>query len=472
MENWRTFNNDKSLMLLEVEFNKILKEEEAVLNDFQKLIEHYTSGSLLLEHNEALLIEKKLSKTRNAKAIQEIKKNPKMLSEASAILTAASIPTAVGLMMRGMSLFLEKGVELYLDKFANQELPEEYVARLSSQESIEMGNVDPAQVPSIAGAAGRGRNPNEPEFLQLVKDERKAEAYAEINKYLKRKMPKESDEQYQQRTSKPPEENMSMVAKLVLNNNPAMLRGRATLLKPTEKKIILAILKLAENSEDLGNYAQNFVKMVIKKIVTFIGGIINKICRSEEEATDKKQKVEKACENLSVAIYCGLIAAGATYLFGKAVNIAIPPAYGANAVTNLTNALEAAKTSIEAKQVIAAKAEAIDSITTIKSTLSNVSDAALTGAKVEKTTHFKHYIHQIMEAIKKAGTNILVETFDLFADCVGKPFGIKNAGEKVVGAVSNTWNKIKGWWNKEDNNPTTNTSPLERNGGIRERRIR
>ena len=31
MENWRTFNNDKELMLLEVELNKILKEEQTIL---------------------------------------------------------------------------------------------------------------------------------------------------------------------------------------------------------------------------------------------------------------------------------------------------------------------------------------------------------------------------------------------------------------------------------------------------------
>jgi len=367
-------------------------------------------------------------------------------------------------------LFLEKGVELYINKFSNQELPEEYVARLSSQESTEMGNIDPTQVPSIAGAAGRGHAPDSPEFLNMVKDERTAAAYDEIKKYLNRKMPRESDEEYRARMAKSQGQNIAAILKTLSDKSPEMLRDKATRLKPQQKKIVLAILNLSQGLQDWGSYVQNFVKMIMKNVSKFIGNIINTVCRDKEEAAQKENAVKKAFENLAMTLYCLLIAAGAIYLLSKVaawglLNM-IPKAYGASMVANITQSLDSAAS---------AKTIKVELISNIKQTISDASDIALSGAKVEKTTHLKHYVHEIMKQIKLAGTSIVTETFDLFVDCVGKPFGIKNAGEKVVGAVSNTWNKIKGWWNKEGNNPTTpttNTSPLERNGGIRERRIR
>ena len=59
MENWRNFNNNKDLMLVEVEFNKILEEEQAILDDFEELMEHYRSGGILLENKKVAILEKK-----------------------------------------------------------------------------------------------------------------------------------------------------------------------------------------------------------------------------------------------------------------------------------------------------------------------------------------------------------------------------------------------------------------------------
>lgn len=487
MENWRTFNNDKELMLLEVELNKILKEEQTILNDFHKLLEHYSSGGLLLEHNQALLLEKKLSKTRNAKAIQEIKKNPKILNEiglgagVAAIGTAGSVASLVGLIMRSFSLFLEKGVEIYLDKFANQELPEEYIARLSSQESVEMSQIDPTQAPSIAGAAGRGQSPDSTELLSMVSAERRKEAEQEIQKYLRRKLPGESEQDFSQRLKDPSSSNMGMVANFVLKNHPSWLRGEATKLKPQEKKIVLAILNLAKGAEDFGNYIQGFLKKLIKNVSTFTGSIINKLCRSQEEAESKKQKVEKAFETLGTLIYCGMMASGIAQLFAKLMNwasplimSALPAGYASTIATNITDTFEVAMVTVQSKQAFAAKAEVVDSIGKIKTSLVNAADATMTGQKVEKSIHMPEYIQKIVKAVKDAGVALITETFDLFADCVGKPFGIKNAGEKVVGAAKNAWDKFKGLWNTPTNqNPdTVNNSPIKVAGGIREQRIR
>ena len=482
MENWRNFNNNKDLMLVEVEFNKILEEEQAILDDFEELMEHYRSGGILLENKKVAILEKKLSNTRNAEFIKEVKKNPSLLNEAG-ILTAASIPTAVGLIMKFVSWTLEKGVEFYINRFAQQELPEEYAARMSSQQEVEG---DPTQAPSVASSLGRGTDPeqalNNPEFLKALERERGQQAQSQSMKYLIRKKPREtdqeynarlsklekeifdkttnslytklegeSDQQFQKRTNSNEEENKRLIILHLLGGESAIrsasLRGKAQALNPNQKKVIMAILNIAQRSEDWGNYIKDIVKLALKKLSKFVGAIINKACRTTEEAEEKKQKIEKVFENIATVLYIGLICGGVATVVQKAselgiqgLNLIVPKAFGA-----VGTLADSASTAAEMKSATAA-------VVDIKTSLSSVSDTALAGAKAEKLTHLSHYVSEFIKSIKQAGTQMITEVMDLIGDCIASfAFFDNDMPQRAASGVKSAFNKIRGFFggNKE-----------------------
>jgi len=434
----------------EIEFdlflNEVYEEQSLILEDFSKLIEHYRSGRVLLESKACLLIEKKLSKNKEyAKILNEVKRNPKRLDEGG-ILAAASIPTVLGLLSKFFGWALNTGISMYVSGF--EETTEEYMARLSSNEEIAKQSDDPTSVPSIASRAGRGADPNDKNFQNMVDAERNAER----NNLYKSVMGKDVSD-IGDTTNMKPEERQNK-----LNFNAQLLKGLSKM-SPTQRKVVSALINLSENATKFGEWAKNLVKKVMMKVSGLFGQLLNSLCRDETEREKKKEVMNSAFEKIGLFFYCGLVVAGALYLL---LHYGVPPAYGATgALTNAGALVDSASHAGAAASTASAVADAASGkaeIANLKSILSDAADKSLSVAKAEKATHLREYISKIWKSIKENAALIFTELLDLLKDCsktaitgdlpnraVDTVIGASKAG---VEATTNVVNRFRNWFSR------------------------
>jgi len=433
LESWNRYLTDASTIegftvQQELQFDRFLNEayneQSLILEDFSKLIEHYSSGGILLESKECYLIEKRLNRDKqNSKILAEIKRNPKRLDEAG-LLTLASIPTAIGLLSKFFGWALKTGISMYVSGF--DETSEEYIARLSSSEEIANQMVDPTIAPSVAARAGRGVDPSDADLGKAVTRERNA---------LYKSVMGKSASNIGDTSKLSPDE-----AKDKLEFNKKIARSLSKM-SPFQRKAVSAVLNLSENSTKFGQWIQDLVKKAMIKISQLFGTGLNRFCRDEQEREEKKVAMELAFEKVGLFFYCALIAAGAIYLVNA---YAIPAAIGATgALASANQLIDNASTAMKVTSAVSVKAD----IASLKSILADAIDTSASVAKAEKTTHFTHYISEILKAVKGNAKIIFTEIMDIIGDCGKK---VAKAASSASSSVSGLVDKFKNWWNKED----------------------
>jgi hypothetical protein len=435
----------------ELEFDRFLNEayniQNLILEDFSKIISHYSSGGILLESRECYLIEKRLNRDKqNAKILAEIKTNPKRLDEAG-LLTMASIPTAIGLLSQIFGWVLKTGLTAYISQF--DETDEEYIARLSSNEEIANNMADPTAAPSVASRAGRGSSPSDEKLKQAINIEKHLLYKNVTGKYIQK---------LGDTSNLKPEEVKDKLDKLKFDRKLALGLSK---MSPFQRKVVSSLVSLSEKSTKFGQMMKDLVKKVMIKISQLFGTGLNYLCRDEKEREEKKEGMKLAFEKIALSFYCALIAAGAIYL---TFAYGISPAYGASAgaLAGASTLIDNAATALNITSVASGK---VDIVSNIKSVLANavdtsskVIDTSASVAKAEKTTHFTHYVKEIWKAIKGNATTIFTELIDLISDCgksvikgdifSRKADAIGKLGKAGVEATANVVDKFRNWFSK------------------------